>query len=66
MALDAGSAPIARVPNGDYAIATQALDDGALGEPDAPGRLLWTEGSIDTAAVQIGPGASSGASRRKS
>jgi hypothetical protein len=53
-ALDAGIAPIARVPNGEYAIATRALDNGALGEPAAPGRLLWTEGGIDTAAMQIG------------
>jgi 4-hydroxy-2-oxoheptanedioate aldolase len=53
-ALDAGITPIARVPNGECAIATQALDNGALGEPGAPGRLLWTEGSIDTAAMQIG------------
>jgi 4-hydroxy-2-oxoheptanedioate aldolase len=30
-ALDAGIAPIARVPNGEYAIATRALDNGALG-----------------------------------
>ncbi|WP_428484420.1 HpcH/HpaI aldolase family protein [Rhodopila sp.] len=30
-ALDAGIAPIARVPNGQYAIATRALDNGALG-----------------------------------
>ena len=30
-ALDAGVAPIARVPNGEYAIATRALDNGALG-----------------------------------
>ncbi len=30
-ALDAGIAPIARVPNGKYAIATRALDNGALG-----------------------------------
>src|SRR5260221_1343845 len=30
-ALDAGLAPIARVPNGEYAIATRALDNGALG-----------------------------------
>ena len=50
-ALDAGMAPIARVPNGEYAIATQALDNG---EPGAPGRLLWTEGNFDTAAMQIG------------
>src|ERR1700759_1046582 len=30
-ALDAGIAPIARVPNGQYAIATRALDNGAPG-----------------------------------
>jgi len=30
-ALDAGIAPIARVPNGQYAMATRALDNGALG-----------------------------------
>ena len=30
-ALDAGIAPLARVPNGEYAIATRALDNGALG-----------------------------------
>jgi 4-hydroxy-2-oxoheptanedioate aldolase len=30
-ALDAGIAPIARVPNGEYAIATRALDNCALG-----------------------------------
>jgi 2-keto-3-deoxy-L-rhamnonate aldolase RhmA len=30
-ALDAGIAPIARVPNGEYSIATRALDNGALG-----------------------------------
>jgi 4-hydroxy-2-oxoheptanedioate aldolase len=30
-ALDAGIAPIARVPNGQYAIATRALDNGTLG-----------------------------------
>ncbi len=30
-AQDAGIAPIARVPNGEYAIATRALDNGALG-----------------------------------
>ena len=30
-ALDASIAPIARVPNGEYAIATRALDNGALG-----------------------------------
>jgi 4-hydroxy-2-oxoheptanedioate aldolase len=30
-ALDAGIAPIARVTNGEYAIATRALDNGALG-----------------------------------
>lgn len=30
-ALDAGIAPIARMPNGEYAIATRALDNGALG-----------------------------------
>ena len=30
-ALDAGIAPIARVPNGEYAVATRALDNGALG-----------------------------------
>jgi len=30
-ALDAGIAPIARVPNGEYAIATRALDNGGLG-----------------------------------
>jgi 2-keto-3-deoxy-L-rhamnonate aldolase RhmA len=30
-ALDAGIAPIARVPNGAYAIATRALDNGVLG-----------------------------------
>src|SRR5207244_10553625 len=30
-ALDAGIAPIARVPNGEYATATRALDNGALG-----------------------------------
>jgi len=30
-ALDAGIAPIARVPNGEYPIATRALDNGALG-----------------------------------
>ena len=30
-ALDDGIAPIARVPNGEYAIATRALDNGALG-----------------------------------
>lgn len=30
-ALDAGIAPIARVPNGEYAIATRALDNGTLG-----------------------------------
>src|SRR6266404_9723648 len=57
LALDAGIAPIARVPNGDYAIATQALDDGALGEPDAPGRLLWTEGSMIRQRCRSGPGA---------
>src|SRR5947209_11497408 len=28
---DAGIAPIARVPNGEYSIATRALDNGALG-----------------------------------
>src|SRR5580658_2710825 len=30
-ALDAGIAPLARVPNGEYPIATRALDNGALG-----------------------------------
>jgi 4-hydroxy-2-oxoheptanedioate aldolase len=30
-ALDAGIAPLARVPNGEYAIATRALDNGVLG-----------------------------------
>src|SRR5689334_23622025 len=30
-AIEAGIAPIARVPNGQYAIATRALDNGALG-----------------------------------
>ena len=30
-ALAAGIAPIARVPNGEYAIATRALDNGAMG-----------------------------------
>jgi 4-hydroxy-2-oxoheptanedioate aldolase len=30
-ALDAGIAPIIRVPNGEYSIATRLLDDGALG-----------------------------------
>jgi 4-hydroxy-2-oxoheptanedioate aldolase len=30
-AIDAGIAPIARVPNGEYAIATRALDNGAMG-----------------------------------
>src|SRR6476646_3306683 len=30
-ALDAAIAPIARVPNGEYSIATRALDNGALG-----------------------------------
>jgi 2-keto-3-deoxy-L-rhamnonate aldolase RhmA len=30
-ALDADIAPIARVPNGEYTIATRALDNGALG-----------------------------------
>lgn len=30
-ALDAGIAPLARVPNGQYSIATRALDNGALG-----------------------------------
>src|SRR5215475_12864997 len=30
-ALDAGIAPIARVPNGEYSIATRLLDNGALG-----------------------------------
>src|SRR3954462_7758279 len=30
-ALDAGIAPIARVPNGEYSVATRALDNGALG-----------------------------------
>ena len=30
-ALDAGIAPFARVPNGEYAIATRALDNGVLG-----------------------------------
>src|ERR1700732_4508362 len=30
-ALDAGIAPIARVPNGEYSMATRALDNGALG-----------------------------------
>src|SRR3974390_2568242 len=30
-ALTAGIAPIARVPNGEYSIATRALDNGALG-----------------------------------
>src|SRR3954454_21820332 len=30
-ALDAGIAPIARVPNGEYSIATRALDNGVLG-----------------------------------
>ncbi len=30
-ALDAGISPIARVPNGQYSIATRALDNGALG-----------------------------------
>src|SRR5882757_4934228 len=30
-ALDAGITPIARVPNGQYSIATRALDNGALG-----------------------------------
>ena len=30
-ALDAGLAPIVRVPNGEYSMATRALDNGALG-----------------------------------
>src|ERR1051325_5959997 len=30
-ALDAGIAPIARVPNGEYSMATRALDNGVLG-----------------------------------
>jgi 2-keto-3-deoxy-L-rhamnonate aldolase RhmA len=30
-ALDAGIAPVARVPNGEYSIATRALDNGVLG-----------------------------------
>ena len=30
-ALDAGIAPIARVPNGQYSIATRAMDNGAMG-----------------------------------
>ena len=30
-ALDAGIAPLARVPNGEYSIATRALDNGVLG-----------------------------------
>jgi 4-hydroxy-2-oxoheptanedioate aldolase len=30
-ALDAGIAPVARVPNGEYAMATRALDNGVLG-----------------------------------
>ena len=30
-ALDAGIAPLARVPNGEYSIATRLLDNGALG-----------------------------------
>ncbi len=30
-ALDAGITPVARVPNGEYAIATRALDNGVLG-----------------------------------
>src|ERR1700755_3529464 len=30
-ALDAGIAPIARVPKGQYSIATRALDNGAMG-----------------------------------
>ena len=30
-ALDAGIAPIARVPNGQYSMATRALDNGAMG-----------------------------------
>src|ERR1051326_6701773 len=30
-AIEAGIAPIARVPNGQYSIATRALDNGALG-----------------------------------
>src|ERR1700733_13481873 len=30
-ALDAGNTPIARVPSGQYSIATRALDNGALG-----------------------------------
>src|ERR1700733_15462265 len=30
-ALDAGIAPIVRVPNGEYSIATRVLDNGALG-----------------------------------
>ena len=30
-ALDAGIAPIVRVPNGEYSIATRLLDNGALG-----------------------------------
>src|SRR5262249_25131274 len=30
-ALDAGIAPLARVPNGEYAIATRLLDNGVLG-----------------------------------
>jgi 2-keto-3-deoxy-L-rhamnonate aldolase RhmA len=30
-ALDAGIAPIARVPNGEYSIATRALDNGVMG-----------------------------------
>ncbi|MGH7152871.1 MAG: aldolase/citrate lyase family protein, partial [Acetobacteraceae bacterium] len=30
-ALDVGVAPLVRVPNGEYAIATRALDAGALG-----------------------------------
>ena len=30
-ALDAGIAPLVRVPNGEYSIATRVLDNGALG-----------------------------------
>src|SRR5271155_4432022 len=30
-ALDAGIAPLARVPNGQYSVATRALDNGVLG-----------------------------------
>jgi hypothetical protein len=51
-ALDAGIAPLARVPNGEYAIARRRWTM-ARWVSRAPGRLLWTEGSIDTAAMQI-------------